>query len=68
MRSILITSRDPILNKSNPTGPGKSIQLIIPIIKNKYKIYLLTTKSKHIFFLKVLNSKASSPNIPRGEI
>ena len=50
MRSILITSRDPILNKSNPTGPGKSIQLIIPIIKNKYKIYLLTTKSKHIFF------------------
>jgi hypothetical protein len=50
MRTILITSREPILNKNNPTGPGKSIELIVPIIKKQYNIYLLTTYNKRIFF------------------
>ncbi|MDA7471277.1 glycosyltransferase, partial [Candidatus Pelagibacter ubique] len=59
MRSILITSREPILNISNPTGPGKSIQLIIPIIKNQYKIHLLTTQNKHYFFY-IYNKKKNS--------
>ncbi len=50
MKSILITSRDPCLKFSNPTGPGKSIQLIIPLIETKYNIYLLSTEDKSKFF------------------
>lgn len=52
MKTILITSRDPCLKFSNPTGPGKSIQLIIPLIETKYNIYLLSTedKSKFLYF------------------
>lgn len=56
MKSILITSRESILNHSNPTGPGKSIQLIVPIIKKKYNVYLLTTYNKHSHFY-IFNKK-----------
>lgn len=57
MKSILITSRDPCLKFTNPTGPGKSIQLIIPLIRDKYNIYLFSTEDKSNYFYKYNKEK-----------
>lgn len=65
MKTILITSRDPCLKFDNPTGPGKSIQLLIPLIKNYFNIYLFSTEEKknYLYFFDKKENKFLKKNL-----